>query len=163
MGAAILVAGAALLLALLGRGSWLHQMLSTALLVWVGVPAAVVVVVSVVRRWWVAGWLAAGLVCVLVLQLALGLAVLRWDVAWARRDCEGLLGQLDAIHARTGAYPPGGEASLRELLDEPWLRPDLVHYSSDGSSFTLEVRNPAELFGGYTLSHDDRRWREWRD
>ena len=163
MGVALLVSAVALLPALLGRGNWLHQMLSVGLLVWVGVPAAVAVVVSAVRRWWVAGWLAAGVVWVLGLQLALGLAVLRWDVAAAKRDCERLVIELDAIHARTGSYPPGGEASLRELLQEPRLRPDLVHYSSDGHSFTLEVRNPAELFGGYTLSDDDRRWREWRD
>jgi hypothetical protein len=57
------------------------------------------------------------------------------------------------------------------LTDDPGLAesaqsrfgPNLITYYSDGATFTLEVANPAELFGGFTFDHVNRQWREWRD
>jgi hypothetical protein len=39
----------------------------------------------------------------------------------------------------------------------------LINYYSDGPTFSFEVTNPAEIFGGFIYRHDARQWEEWSD
>ena len=160
LGAAL---AAALVLGFLGRGNWLHQVLSLGALVWVGAPLLGVLGFALWKRRAGAAWVSGALLAALGLQLGIGLALLRWDVSQARRYCESLLPILDEIHAERGAYPLKLGDDARIPVPGGWFDADLIHYSSDGASFSFDVHNPAELFAGYLLHHDRRQWEEWVD
>ena len=161
---AVLLLLVAVILAYLGRGDWLHQVLSMGLGVWVGIPVSLgaLIAFKVGARFVVLGCalvLLAGL-----LQIGLGYALLKWDIASAKLECEALVQTLDRIHADTGQFPLPGR--LKEALAEFGLsypQSRLLHYYSDATSFTCEVSNPEELFAGFTFTDVQRQWVEWRD
>lgn len=158
----ILIAGSAL--GALGRGNWLHQVLSLGVLLWIGVPVLGCLVFAIVKRRRPIAMLAGGVLLLAGFQITVGKVFLHRDILASQRYCESLVPALDSIYSETGQYPFSLEDDHRLKLPRPRLvGRSLVHYNSNGASFSFEISNPAEIFGGYIYSHSDRRWIEWRD
>ncbi len=158
----ILIAASAL--GALGRGNWLHQVLSLGVLLWVGIPMLACLVFAVVKGQRPLAMLSSGVFMLAGFQIAVGMVFLHWDIFASQRYCESLVPVLDLIYAEAGQYPFPLEDDHRLNLPRPrFVDRRLIHYNSDGATFSFEVSNPAEIFGGYIYSHSDRRWIEWRD
>lgn len=154
----------ALLLGALGRGTWLHQVVSVSALLWIGFPVLILLLAALTRRQFFATFVGAATLWFIGLQLISGLGFLRWDISVSQRYCESLVPILDAVYSETGQYPLSLAGDSRLVSPRPAVfGRSLVNYYSDGATFTFEVTNPAEIFGGFTFDHDDRRWSEWRD
>ena len=154
----------AMVLAALGRGDWGHQVFSLGVLLWLGLPLLIAACALAVKRQVNGALLCIGAAGFIALQLGFGMAFLRWDIYRSQQYCESLVPILDEIYLRQRQYPPALDA-------EPVLPPPpswqfdtgLINYYSDGATFSFEVANPAEIFGGFVYHHDAREWQEWRD
>ena len=162
--AVVLTLSVVLLTAAIGRGNWLHQVVSLGALVWLGIPLLVIAAVLALRRKFGAAIPVLGLVTAIGLQLLVGLGILQWDIHRSRQYCESLVPILDDIYRREGRYPLSIADDPRLPLPPAWqFDTGLINYYSDGSSFSFDVHNPAELFGGFLYHHHTRTWTEWRD
>jgi hypothetical protein len=158
------VTAIALLLGALGRGTWLHQVVSVSVLLWIGLPVLLLLLAALIRRQFFATLVGAATLWFIGLQLMSGLGFLLWDISVSQRYCESLVPILDAVYSETGQYPLSLAGDARLMTPRPAVfGRSLVNYYSDGATFSFEVSNPAEIFGGFTFDHDDRRWSEWRD
>lgn len=162
----IIVVASILILGLgaLGRGNWAHQVASLGALLWLGVPLLIAALVLTVSRRVRGALYCVGAVGSIALQLGFGMAFLSWDIYRSQRYCESLVPILDEIYRVERQYPLTMEAEPLLPAPPPWqFDTGLINYYSNGASFTFEVTNPAELFGGFTYRHDARRWEKWRD
>lgn len=154
----------ALILGALGRGDWGHQVVSLGALLWLGLPLLVIACVLAVRRHVVGAMLCTGAVGVIALQLGLGMGFLSWDIYRSQQYCESLVPVLDEIYLRQRRYPLTLGADPALPAPPSWqFDTDLINFYSDGATFSFEVTNPAEIFGGFIYRHDARQWEEWRD
>lgn len=153
-----------LALGLLGRGDWLHQVLSLGALLWLGVPLLVTAGFLIFKRQTGIALSCVGLAGVIALQLGVGIGVLHWDIHRSQRYCESLVPILDDIYHSDRRYPLTLAADSRLPPPPSWqFDTELINYYSDGASFAFEITNPAEIFAGFVYRHDSRHWEEWRD
>jgi len=154
----------ALILGALGRGDWGHQVVSLGALLWLGLPLLVAACVLAVKRQVTGALLCIGAGGVIALQLGFGMGFLRWDIYRSQQYCESLVPILDEIYLRQRRYPPTLDAEPALPPPPSWqFDTGLMNYYSDGATFSFEVNNPAEIFGGFIYRHDARQWEEWRD
>ncbi len=153
-----------LILGALGRGNWGHQVLSIGALLWLGLPLLIAGCVFAFRRQFTGALLCIGLAVVIALQLGLGMGFLHWDIYRGQQYCESLVPILDEIYLSQSSYPLTLDAEPALPPPPSWqFDTSLINYYSDGMTFSFEVTNPAELFGGFIYRHDARQWEEWRD
>ncbi len=153
-----------LVLGVLGRGTWGHQVVSLGALLWLGVPLLFIACALALKRQVGVALSFIGIVGVIALQLGVGVSVLCWDIYRSQRYCESLVPILDEIYLTEHRYPLPLEAASRLPPPPSWqFDTGLINYRSNGATFGFEVNNPAEIFGGFTYRHDARRWEEWRD
>ena len=151
-------------LAAIGRGNWLHQVLSMGALLWIGSPLLFFAVALAIKRRRTDAMLCIAAIGFIALQLGMGMGFLGWDIRRGKDYCEALVPMLDRIHEQQGRYPLTLEAES-SIPPPPPRRfgTSLINYYSTGETFTFEVNNPAEIFGGFVYRHDARYWEEWRD
>ena len=154
----VLVAGA------VGRGNWAHHVISLSLGLWVGIPLLVTGIVLFVRRRVDGAMFCLGTCGILLLQFAVGIGFLHWDLFRGQQYCESLVPILDDIYNVEGRYPLVLQGNSRLPPPSSWqFDTSLINYNSDGETFSFEVTNPAVLFGGFVYRHDKRVWEEWVD
>ena len=154
----------ALILGAFGRGNWGHQVVSLGAMLWLGLPLLVLACVLTVKRQVPGALLCIGAVVVIALQLGFGMGFLHWDIYRSQLYCESLVPVLDEIYLRQRRYPLTLDAEPAIPPPPSWqFDTSLINYFSDGATFSFEVTNPAEIFGGFTYRHDARHWEEWRD
>jgi hypothetical protein len=155
----------ALPLAVIGRGTFVHDVASLMFAIYIGAPALLVGFTTFMfrRRSEVAKRVAMIMGTIVfaaissLLSLPIGAVIADHDVADAERYCESLIPQLESYKRAHGTYPRALAPSIH-LDDEPRLLRRSLHYSSDGTTFSFSFDDSRGLLNFREFSSETRRW-----
>lgn len=159
-----LVVAVSIALLLYGRGNFTHWYFSMLGLLFLGFPLSVIGIGFLMRRKFRVALGVFAVPLFFAAQIVLGSAVLRMDVANAKRYCESLVAELEAFRDRTGRYPKHwDEIPLPSVRAPHLIRANRVYYGGTETDYMFEIPNDAEFFGGHQLTSKSNEWESWVD
>ena len=155
-----------LLSGILAQGSFAHAITVMIVFIWIGIPVALFLALSVLISLKRSGkiteifrkvsTISAVVAGSLILSFATGSLIHHWKIRKVRQFVEMTVPSLDEYHSKSGRYPSTlaeiGVSSIPQMLREPY------GYSSTPDTFRFEYWDTSGIMDGYEFSSSKREW-----